>query len=162
MTWSFPPLILPVTHLTQQRIGDCLVACAGMLLTYAGKPFNYQRVASQLKTRNFGTVFSNIRHLNERGTAILVEHGDIDQIYQALRQNRPCAVAVNTAELPHWYNDPTHNEAVGHAVVVVGIDAEMIYLNDTEFTVAPLRVPIAEFQLARIDFDELYAVLVVK
>jgi len=161
MNWPFPPLVLPVIHLTQQRSGDCLVACAGMLLTYAGKSFNYQRVAQQLKTRDFGTVFSHIRQLTARGVTVLVEHGDIDQLYQELRQNRPCAVAVNTAELPHWYNDPTHNEEVGHAVVVIGIDAEMVYLNDPEFTVAPLRVPLAEFQLARIDFDELYAVLVV-
>lgn len=162
MNPAYPPRLLAVPHLTQRQMSDCLVACVGMLLTHAGKPFNYQQVARQLKTRDFGTVFSNLRYLDVRGVTVLIKHGDIAQLVAELHQNRPCIVAVNTAELPHWYNDPAHNEEVGHAVVMVGIDAAMIYLNDPEFTPAPLCVPIAEFQLARIDFDELYAVIITK
>lgn len=156
----FTKLVLPVGHVPQQRIGDCLVACAGMLLTYANKPFHYCQVLRQLKTNDFGTVFSNIRHLTVPGATVQVSRGDIDRLYQHLQRNQPLAVALRTAELPHWYNDPSRGEEVAHAVVVVGMDQTMVYLNDPAFQRAPLQVPHGEFQLARIDFDELYAALV--
>lgn len=79
---QFAKLVLPVGHVTQQRIGDCLVACAGMLLTYAGKPFYYRQVLRQLKTNDFGTVFSNIRRLAVPGATVQVSRGDIDRLYQ--------------------------------------------------------------------------------
>lgn len=158
----FRKVVLPVPHLQQRRIGDCLVACTGMMLAHLGKAFHYRNVAQQLKTQDFGTVFSNIRYLNIPGVTVQVHHGDLDHLYNHLLQNRPSAVAVRTAELPHWYNDPSRFEEVAHALVVVGIDAEMVYINDPAFESAPLQVPHGEFQLARIDFDELYAVLLQK
>ncbi len=160
MDQQFPRLILPVAHLTQRRIGDCLVACAGMLLSYHRKSFDYHRVARQLNTQDFGTVFSHMRNLKVKDATVSIVHGDLDHLYKCLQQNQPPAVAVNTAELPHWYNRPGDVEEVGHAVVVVGMDSEMIYVNDPAFINAPLRVPLGEFQLSRIDFDEIYAVLI--
>lgn len=160
-----PPLkqiILPVPHFQQRKIGDCLVACTGMMLAHLGKAFQYRNVAQQLKTQDFGTVFSNIRHLSISGIAVQVHHGDIDDLYRHLLQNRPAAVAVRTAELPHWYNDASRFEEVAHAIVVVGMDKKMVYINDPAFETAPLQVSHGEFQLARIDFDELYAVLLQK
>ncbi len=67
---------------------------------------------------------------------------------------RPTDIAfVNTACLSYW------PEATRHAVVVVGLDAERVYLNDPFFDAAPQYTSRLEFELAWDEFDNAYAVL---
>lgn len=92
-------ILLPVPHLQQQERGECLAACAAMLLAYVA--------------------------------------------------------FVKTGELPYW------DEDCDHAVVVAGLDDEVVYLNDPAFPDAPVQVPRGDFDLAWLGRDEFFAALVV-
>lgn len=59
-----------------------------------------------------------------------------------------------TEELPYW-----QQMSVRHVVVVVGMDNEHVYLNDPEFTHAPIGVTIGDFDLAWLQREEYYGVL---
>ena len=99
---SRPRILLPVAHSLQQYGADCLPACALMVLTYLGHSMQYRHLMRILNTQEFGTPFSNLYHLNRLGITVTVDSGTIDLLYEQLAQNRPCIVAVQTAELPHW------------------------------------------------------------
>lgn len=75
------------------------------------------------------------------------------QIQDHLANDHPCIAFVNTAELPYW------TEATGHAVVVVGIDDDNLYLNDPAFHDAPKKVSQGDFLLAWLEADEYYALI---
>jgi len=51
------------------------------------------------------------------------------------------------------------NEAVSHAIVVIGIDGETVYINDPAFAVAPQLIHLNEFIAAWTEKDFLYAVI---
>lgn len=62
--------------------------------------------------------------------------------------------SVQTQELPYW-----QGVASLHAVLVVGMDEEHVYLNDPEWPEAPLCVTIGDFDLAWLARGERYALL---
>lgn len=154
MLTELPPIRLPVPHFPQQQAGDCLAACAMMLLQYANVQVRYARLCSRLEINRFGVPFSNIQHLQQFGLSMVVRQGTLPALHQHLHQHQPIITAVATGELPHWAG-----ENVLHAVVVVGMDAQNVYVNDPEFTNAPVRVPQGDFDLAWLARDELYAVV---
>lgn len=98
----FTRVILPVSHLVQQTKADCLVACTNMTLGYAGKAYNYGKLANLLDTKAHGTVFSHLLRLNKLGFNFTVKEGGFDELHQLLQQNRPSIIAVRTGELPYW------------------------------------------------------------
>jgi uncharacterized protein YvpB len=63
---------------------------------------------------------------------------------------------VDTAELPYW------SASADHAVVVVGVDEEWVYLNDPYFEDAPQSVSHIAFRLAQLRFDNRCALLALK
>ena len=154
MTVRPPFPMLSVPHLQQQSSGDCLPACAAMVLTYLGIRVNYHRLLRLLQTRaGYGTAFSNIRALTALQVTVTYSQGQLDNILRLLQTGDPILVPVQTRELPYWTVD------TAHAVVVVGIDEPMIYLNDPAFSTAPIPVPHGDFDLAWLEHDEYYAVL---
>ena len=54
---------------------------------------------------------------------------------------------------------PYTAEQTNHALVVLGMDENYVYVNDPAFRVAPIPVPIGDFELAWLARDEFYAVL---
>ena len=70
-----------------------------------------------------------------------------------LQNNQPCIVFVDTGQLPYW------DESANHALVVVGLDEDYVYVHDPEFPNAPLQVSIGDFDLAWLEHDEMYAVI---
>jgi uncharacterized protein YvpB len=70
-----------------------------------------------------------------------------------LLHGEPCIVFLRTGELPYWQED------TGHAVVLVGMDEDVVYLNDPAFAQAPQRVSRGDFLLAWLEFDYDYAVI---
>ncbi len=60
---------------------------------------------------------------------------------------------MKTRELPYW------DEATNHAVLVVGLDKAPVDVNDPQFSNAPIKVSRGDFDLAWLEWDELYAVL---
>jgi len=149
-----PLVVLPVPHIQQHGIGDCLATCSLMVLTYLRHNVSYQQLFSLLQTDWYGTAFSNISNLEKLGVTVVHEQGTLTKLYDHLKQNRPCIVAVNTNELPYW------DETTPHAIVVVGMDENWIYLNDPVFATAPMQVSHGDFDLAWFEQDEFYATFI--
>ncbi len=148
------PVILPVPHVRQRNSGECLAACAMMVLAYLGFSITYGRLLKLLRVRKqIGAPASNIRSLEQLGINVIYKQGTLAELHSHLTNGLPCITFVNTGELPHWETDSDH------AVVVVGLDNEYIYLNDPEFPNVPIQVTHGDFDLAWLDWDEFYAVL---
>lgn len=155
MKFHFSPVRLPVQHIQQQATGECLVACAAMLFGYFGLPFDYQRFVRLLRIRSqIGTPFSQVRELSKLGIPVIYQQGTLTELYTHLTAGLPCIVSVQTGELPYW-----QSTKLQHAVVVVGIDSDFIYLNDPAFFNAPAQVALGDFDLAWLEQDEFYAVI---
>lgn len=145
---------LPITHFPQRQPGECLAACAAMVLDYLNVPFDYPALVTQLRLRpRLGAPFRNLRHLETLGVKVLVERGDLETLRACLEHGLPPITLVDTSQLPYW------TEATAHAVVVVGLEGNQIYLNDPNFPDAPKVIPTNEFELAWIDLDQFYALI---
>jgi len=153
-------IMLPVVPFRQPKEGQCLAACAGMVLTYLNVPFSYSRLLKLLRVQWFGTAHSNIRYLTRLGVKVIHKQGTLTELHQHLLLDSPCIVFVKTHELPYW------KIATNHAVVVIGLDAQYVYLNDPEFDINPIQVSRGDFDpsfvrtsLAWFEHGEFYAVL---
>lgn len=150
------PCHLRVAHIQQANNGECLAACAMMLCTYLGIRVAYRQVVRALGIRRgLGTPFSQVQKLQTLGVSVTYqEYGTLQEVYDLLCHGWPCIVGVQTNELPHWNNVNTQ-----HALVVVGMDQDYVYLNDPEFPLAPIQTPLGDFDLAWLAQNEVYAVL---
>lgn len=155
MKFHFPPVRLPVQHIQQQAEADCLIACTAMIFEYRSLPFDYQKIWRLLRVRpQLGTPFFQIRELGKLGVTVTYKRGTLPELHACLTQNLPCIVGVQTGELPYWQATNTQ-----HAVVVVGLDSDWIYLNDPAFLNAPVQVSLGDFDLAWLEQGEFYAVI---
>ena len=160
MTFFFQPPTTPrlnVGHLQQANPGECLATCTAMVLAYYHVAYDYRQLSKTLRIQSdLGTPFSNITRLTK--LKILVgfrENGSLETLHRLLTQGWPCIIAVDTGELPYW------DVSTGHAVVLVGMDKNHVYLNDPAMTVGPLQVPTGDFYLAWHEYSFSYAVLAV-
>ncbi len=144
--------LLSVSHLRQQKSADCLAACAAMVLEYLQVPVNYTQLLRILRVEYFGAFFRNLQHLESIGVHVLLGEGNFDTLQKHLETGLPIIVPVVTKELPYW-NVETH-----HAVVVVGMDDEIIYINDPYFEELQ-EVSLDDFHLAWLAKEFLYAVI---
>lgn len=148
--------LLTVPHIQQRNSGDCLAACAAMICEYLNVSMRYDRLVKQLGIKvGVGAAFSNIERLDRSPLQVIHRvSGQLPHLYALLEQGWPIIASVQTGELPHWFG---HNTL--HAVVVIGMDPEHVYVNDPGYPDAPIRVPIGDFDLAWLAQDERYAVL---
>lgn len=144
--------LLSVPHRKQQQQADCLAACAAMVLEYLQIPVRYERLLRLLQVEEFGSFFRNLHRLESLGVSVLIEAGDFNALRQHLESGLPALVMVFTGELPNW-DISTH-----HVVTVVGLDENMIYVNDPYFDERQ-EVPLEEFRLAWLAKESLYAVI---
>jgi ABC-type bacteriocin/lantibiotic exporter with double-glycine peptidase domain len=154
MSARFARVVLAVPFVPQQRNGECLVACAMMSLLFLGRQPDYLRIARQLDLTSIGTPFPNIRRLAGNGIHVLFGNGTLQILHQHLSRGQSCIVSVQAGQLPHWTG-----EEFAHAVLLVGMDADYVYMHDPAVMVHPLRVNIGDFDLAWLERDEEYAVL---
>jgi predicted double-glycine peptidase len=87
------------------------------------------------------------------GLSVSFGRGTLADLEAHLQLGEPSIVFLRTGELPYWTQD------TGHAVVVVGVDNDAVYVNDPAFDQAPHRVSRDDFVLAWLDFDYDYAVI---
>lgn len=128
-----------------------------MVLQYFQIPISYPRLLAILETDQAGSYFSKLRNLEpELGLTIELAQGNdnLDFFYDYLNQALPIIAYVNTGELRSYWNVETF-----HAVVVVGLDDEVVYVNDPYFDDAPKEVERDEFILAWLEQDFWYVVV---
>ena len=151
------PILLPVPHVKHARQGECLSACAFMVCHYLGMSVKYGHLRQVLGILpGFGAPFSNIERLR-RQFDVEVTHknqGSLADIYKFLQAGWPVLAGINTQELPHWAGVSTQ-----HAVVVVGMAGNQVFINDPGFAQAPLVVTMGDFDLAWLAQDEAFAVI---
>jgi ABC-type bacteriocin/lantibiotic exporter with double-glycine peptidase domain len=150
------PVRLAVPHVQQRTNGECLAACAAMCLGYVKWPVRYERLVKLLEIEpGLGTQFSNIHKLERLKVGVNYRmYGTLEELYTFLTAGWPCIASVQTQELPYW-----NGVNVYHVVVVVGMDASQVYLNDPELPAGPVPVLLGDFDLAWLAQDETYAVI---
>ncbi len=150
-----PAIHLSIPHIQQQQPGECLAACAQMILTHLSLQVAYERLLKLLQVRSgYGTPASNIRYLETLDLEVRYQSlGTFEDLYDNLSQGQPCIAFIKAGELPYW------EENVNHAVVVVGLDDQFIYFNDPAFPTAPVQIERQEFDLAWLEWDEKYVVV---
>lgn len=135
---------LPVSHRQQRQQSDCLAVCAAMVLDYLQVPINYPRLLKLLETKPFGTVFGNLRSLQVLGLHVLIEEGSRDRLAGYIATGLPCIAAIKTGP-PAWHH------VTNHAIIVVGIDEETVYLHDPEQASGPQTMTYKEFAVYWVD-----------
>jgi uncharacterized protein YvpB len=89
-------------------------------------------------------------------------HGNLETLRQHLEADHPIIVPVDTALLPYWMTRqdvPAAERITDHAVVVVGLDDQHIFVNDPGFASAPQAVELAWFYDAWQNFALRYAII---
>lgn len=124
-----------------------------MALTYLHVPARYARIVHLLRTTPFGAPFRNLQHLEALGVSVLIERGEVDTLRRHLASGLPPLVPVETRWLTYWPVDTYH------VVVVVGMEADRVYVNDPYFEAAPQIVSLNEFVAAWVEQNSLYAVI---
>ena len=148
-----PNTLLSIPHHPQRSDGDCLAACAAMVLEHQGISVDYDRLLRLLGVKPYGTPGSHLRNLGDLGVNVRYALGTLKELFEYLADGKPCIVLVRTGHLPYF------TYATDHAVVVVGFDEQAVYVNDPAFEQAPQRIPQADFELAWMEFDYRYAVI---
>lgn len=145
---------LPVSHQKKRHRSDCLAACAAMVLNYLRQPIPYARLLRLLGIApDLGAPASNVRRLSSLNVSVEYGAGTIDDLAEHIARGVPCIAFVHTIHLGYW------TEATRHAVVVVGMGEEHVYLNDPFFDIAPQVVSRLEFELAWDEMDNTCAVI---
>jgi ABC-type bacteriocin/lantibiotic exporter with double-glycine peptidase domain len=148
-----PKILLTVSHLQQQTETDCLPVCAQMVLTELGFTVSYRQLINLLDTKSFETPFRNIKHLEQLGVSVTIDHLSLAEIEPNLLTGIPVVACVHTADLGYW------SQPVDHVVVVVGLDEKQVYVNDPSLSTGQQPVPRAEFELAQLHYDNLCAII---
>ena len=148
-----PNTLLSIPHHPQHSDGDCLAACAAMVLEHLGVSVDYHRLLRLLDVKPYGTPGSHLKNVSDLGVNVSYALGTLQELLEYLADGKPSIVLVRTGQLPYW------TYATDHAVVVVGFDEEAVYVNDPAFEQAPQRISQADFELAWMAFDYRYAVI---
>jgi ABC-type bacteriocin/lantibiotic exporter with double-glycine peptidase domain len=150
-----PKVLLSVPHQLQQNDGDCLAACAAMILAHLGRKIDYPQLLQLLNIQSYGAPAGNIRQLTQLNLKVTYSQTDMTGLEAMLQQGQPVIVFVRTGELPHW------TYSTDHALVVVGYDDEYIFVNDPDRKAVevPIAIPRGDFELAWIERDYYYALI---
>lgn len=133
-----------------------------MVLTYWGERVVYEQLVQRLGTSTIGTVFAHLDRLRSWRLTVERGRGTTETLRQHLAAGRPVIVPVDTALLPYWLmrsDVPETERVTDHAVVVVAMDDQYIYVNDPDFEQAPQVIELGWFQDAWRNFAQRYAVI---
>ena len=148
-------LLLSVPFRKQQAIGYCLPACVQMVLAYQQIDRSQNKLAQQLQLRPaFGAPTRSVLRLVLDKLQVTYGEGALPSIQKWLDASVPVIAFIQAGELSYW-----QGEFFQHAVVIVGMDTDYIWLLDPDQDDQPLQVSVAEFMLAWVDIDYLYAAI---
>jgi hypothetical protein len=120
-----------------------------MVLAHLSHTVIYEHLRQRLGTTTAGTPFSRLGRLRSFQLIVELGRGDMRTLRKHLMASRPVIVAVATELLPYWLMRTDMDDAerqAEHAVVVVGLDNQVVYANDLDFDVAPQVVELGWFQ----------------
>lgn len=127
--------ILPIPHLPQSAEGQCLPACARMILAHLGMNMPEAEVAKTLGAKPFGTPSFAINKLRDLGLIIDYREWSVAEVVSALDKNKSVLIFVRTGFLEYWQED------VAHALIIVGLELERhFWVNDPAQLDAPVSV----------------------
>jgi hypothetical protein len=125
-----------------------------MLLAYLEQPALQEDIARLIGTRSWGTPASNILRLTSWGFHVYYGTASLYSLQAYLEAGIAAIAFVRTSELPYYEDDTPH------AVVVIGLDANVIYLLDPAYQdEIPINVPVGDFALAWSHFDQAIAII---
>ncbi len=124
-----------------------------MVTAYLGVHLSYTHLVKRLRTKSFGTPFRHVHELEKDGFTVTIGHMNLADIRGYLDAQLPVLAGVQTSDLHYW------SQAVDHVVVVMGMDDAYVYVNDPSLATGQQPIPIVEFELAQLGFDQLCAVL---
>jgi hypothetical protein len=133
-----------------------------MVLAYLRIPRSYTSVLRALGTTAEGTPFHRLDRLRTKSIRIQRGEGTLPHLMMYLASGLPVITDVYTAELPYWQNRidiPEAEKVTAHAMVVVGIEEQMLYVHDPDFEQGPQAVTLGDFELAWQMRDYRFAVI---
>ncbi len=148
-----PTAWLKLPHYPQSHEGLCLPACARMVLATWERNTTEQALSELLGSTPMGTPSSRIQRLSLWGYQVIYRTATLAELKSWLTQGIPIIAFVRTQFLTYWHEDTPH------AVVIVGIGDNEVYLHDPAFTVAPQITLLDGFLAAWIEQDEVVAVI---
>jgi len=124
-----------------------------MALVYFGVTASQHEIAHRLgHIPGAGIPAPNIIRLSQYGVDVEYAAGGVlGDLSRAIDDGTVVIAFVRTGELPHWEED------VPHAVVVVAVDIDTVYLDDPAFENAPIPVTVGDFMLAWDEFGNQWA-----
>lgn len=148
-----PMILHAVSHLQQRHDGDCLAACVAMILSSLDRHLEYAELLRFLRIRAYGAPASNVRLLSTLGFDVTYSVTDLAGLEVLLRQGHNIILFVRTSELPHW------TYSTDHALLCVGYDEQGFYVHDPHLETGPTQVPRGDLELAWLEHDYRYAVV---
>ncbi|MBE7528711.1 MAG: hypothetical protein HND44_02205 [Chloroflexi bacterium] len=130
---SQPFLVIP--HFAQSADGQCLPACARMMLAHSAVLLSESEVAKVLEAKSYGAPSFAIKKLRKPGFTVNYREWSITEVTTALAGNKPVLIFVRTGFLEYWPED------VAHAVIIVGVEQDrQFWVNDPARADAPIAV----------------------
>ncbi|MFO7631725.1 MAG: C39 family peptidase [Caldilinea sp.] len=146
--------MLNVPRLAQRDRADCLPTCIEMVLAFYGRTVDHTWLRQVLDSSPIGTPGFKVRNLEPHGYEVTYASATDERVLlQALVSGAPPIALILTANLSYW------DIETAHAVVIVGIDGELVIVNDPAHSASSQRIARNEFMLAWSDFDYLYALV---
>jgi ABC-type bacteriocin/lantibiotic exporter with double-glycine peptidase domain len=125
-----------------------------MVTQYLGVHFTQTELASLFENLPEGVPASRITRLQRRGLKVIyAADGELDRLRQSIEQGLPPIIFLQTAALPYWKID------TAHAVVLLGLTDDEVYLDDPAFSESPQVCSLSAFQTAWQEFENRYAVI---
>jgi ABC-type bacteriocin/lantibiotic exporter with double-glycine peptidase domain len=128
-----------------------------MVLAYQGIKRPQAELLRLLGTHPLvGTPYSNITRLRSPHIKVAYQKArGLSDLAKWLEIALPAIVFVQAGELPHW-----RGHWFQHALVVIGLEQEKVYLLDPASSNQTISVPNGDFLLAWEEMDLAYAVIV--
>ena len=97
-----PMILHDVSHVQQRHDGDCLAACAAMILDVLDQHLEYAELLWMLQIRAYGAPASNMRLLSTLGFDVTYSATDLAGLEALLHKGHCVILFVRTGELPYW------------------------------------------------------------
>jgi ABC-type bacteriocin/lantibiotic exporter with double-glycine peptidase domain len=133
---------LNVPHFQQEAEYSCIAACVRMVLAYHGDTRTEAELRTLLDTQPTGTRAGNIMRVSGSTFEVYLRPSNLVELRRVLADQQPPIVFLKTAALEYWSMD------IFHTVVLIGLDASTVAVNDPYFATAPQTATVQGFEKA--------------